>query len=82
MKATLDRIEGEMAVLLIRNGESIRLNMPVVMLPEGCREGDILDIAITRDEKETEESKARVSSLIERLKKKSQCGPEFVQPEE
>ncbi len=70
MKATLDRIEGEMAVLLIRNGESIRLNMPVAMLPEGCREGDILDISITRDEKETDESKAQVSSIIERLKKK------------
>jgi len=81
MKATLDRIEGEMAVLLIRNDESIRLNMPVVLLPEGCREGDILDISITRDEKETEESRARVSSMIERLKKKSQCETEFVQPE-
>ena len=52
------------------------------MLPVGCREGDVLDIAITRDEKETEEAKARVSSMIEGLKKKSQCGPECVQPEE
>ena len=82
MKATLDRIEGEMAVLLVRNGESIRLNIPVALLPEGCKEGDILDISITRDEKETEESKARVSSMIERLKEKRQCGPEFVQPED
>ena len=32
------------------------------------------------DEKETEEAKARVSSMIKRLKEKSsQCGPEFVQ---
>ncbi len=82
MKATLDRIEGDMAVLLIRNYKSIKLNLPVVLLPEGCREGDILDIMITRDEKETEESKARVSSVIERLKKKSHCGAEFVQPGE
>ncbi len=82
MKATLDRIEGDIAFLLIRNGENIRLNMPMVLLPEGCREGDILDIMITRDEKETEESKARVSSMIERLKRKSQCGAECVQPGE
>ncbi len=82
MKATLDRIEGDMAVLLVRNGESIRLNVPMVLLPAGCREGDILDISITRDEKETEEARARVSSMIERLKKKSQCGPECVQPGE
>ncbi len=79
MKATLDRIEGEMAVLLIRNCESIRLNVPVGLLPGGCIEGDILDIEITRDDKETEESKARISSMIERLKKKSQCRSEFAQ---
>ncbi len=82
IKATLDRIEGDTAVLLVRNGESLRLNLPLAMLPEGSREGDILDISITRDEKETEDSKARVSSMIERLKKKSRCGPEFIQPEE
>ena len=83
MKATLDRIEDEMAVLLIRNGEIIMLNVPVVLLPEGCREGDILDISITRDERVTKDSKARVSSMIERLKKKSrQCGLDIIQPED
>ncbi|MFB3766449.1 MAG: DUF3006 domain-containing protein [Methanotrichaceae archaeon] len=82
MKATLDRIEGEMAVILVRNDESTRLNIPVVMLPEGSQEGDILDISITRDEKETEDSKARVSSMIERLKKKSQCNSGFIEAPE
>ena len=82
MKATLDMIKGDMAVLLIKNGESIKLNMPMAMLPVGCKEGDILEISITRDKKETEESRVRVLSMIERLKKKSQCGPECVQPEE
>ncbi len=79
MKATLDRIEGDMAVLLIRNNESIRLNIPVVLLPDGFREGDILDISITMDEKETEESKARVLGMMERLKQKSQCTPGFAE---
>lgn len=78
MKATLDRIEGDIAILLARNGEIIRLNIPMSLLPEGCREGDILDISITRDEKDTEESKARVSGMIERLKKKSQSQSDFV----
>lgn len=82
MLATLDRVEGDAAVLLIRNGESIRLNVPIVLLPEGFREGDVLNITITRNKKETADSKSRVSSVIEQLKKKGQCGPEFIQPEE
>ena len=61
--------------LSVRNGERIRLNVPVALLPEGCKEGDILDILITTDEKETEKSKARILGLIKKLKKKSQCGP-------
>lgn len=71
MKATLDRIEGDMVVLLVRDDESIKLDMPLALLPEGCREGDILDITITRDENATEESKARISNLLERLKRKN-----------
>jgi hypothetical protein len=68
MKATIDRIEGKLAVLLIRNGESIKLNIPLILLPEGSKEGDILDISIHKDDMETEAAKKRVSSLIEKLK--------------
>lgn len=82
MKATLDRIEGDTAVLLIRNGKSLRLSLPLVLLPESSKEGDTLDITITSDDRETEKSKARVSGMIEQLKKKSRCGPEIIQPEE
>jgi hypothetical protein len=37
MKATIDRIEGKLAVLLIRNGESVRLNIPLTLLPSGSK---------------------------------------------
>jgi len=40
-------------------------------LPSGSKEGDILDIAITRDVQETEATKERVSTLLEKLKKKN-----------
>jgi hypothetical protein len=79
MKVTLDRFEGDMAVLLVRDDESIKFNMPIALLPEGCQEGDILDISITRDAKATEDSKARVSSLMERLKRKNQEGSGLIQ---
>ncbi|AFV24482.1 hypothetical protein Mpsy_2278 [Methanolobus psychrophilus R15] len=71
-KVSLDRIEGDIAVLLVRDEESIKIDIPLSLLPEGSREGDILDISILRDENETEDIKKRVSLLLEKLKNKKQ----------
>ena len=70
MKVTLDRIEGTVAVLISREDESVRVNVPVSLLPPGCREGDILTIRIERDRVATESAQERVSGLIEKLKKR------------
>ena len=70
-KVTLDRIEEDIALLLVSDEEKIRINIPLFLLPEGSKEGDILDIAITRDVRETEDAKERVSSLLEKLKSKN-----------
>jgi hypothetical protein len=70
MKATLDRIEGTVAVLIPREDESVRVNIPVSLLPPGYREGDILTIRIERDRAATEVAQERVSGLIEKLKKR------------
>jgi len=70
-KVTLDRIEENIAVLLVRDEETIKINISLTLLPSGSKEGDILDIAITRDVQETESAKERVSSLLEKLKNKN-----------
>jgi S-adenosylmethionine synthetase len=70
-KVTLNRIEEDIAVMLVRDEEKIKINIPLFLMPPGSREGDILDIAITRDVQETEAAKERVSSLLEKLKKKN-----------
>jgi len=70
MKVTLDRIEGTVALLISREDESVRVNVPVSLLPPGCREGDILTIRIERDRAATEAARERVSDLIEKLKKR------------
>lgn len=70
-KVTFDRIEGFVAVLLVRDEEEININIPLILLPSGSKEGDILDIAITRDLQETEAAKERVSALLEKLKNKN-----------
>ena len=71
LKVTIDRIEEGIAVLLVRVEEKIKINVPLILLPVGSKEGDILDIAITRDVQETEAAKERVTSLLEKLKNKN-----------
>jgi hypothetical protein len=70
LKTTLDRIENKIAVLLVRPEENTKISIPLSLLPEGSKEGDILNIDITRDMQETEQAKERVSSLLDKLKNK------------
>ena len=72
MKAVIDRFEGELAVLLLGDKGEFRLNFPLSLLPADCREGDILNISIERDLAATEQTKERVSGLMEKLKQKGQ----------
>jgi hypothetical protein len=71
MKAVIDRIEGELAVLLL-GAEGTKLNIPLSLLPDGCKEGDVLNMSFERDVVGTEQTKERVSDLMEKLKKKGQ----------
>ncbi|MFZ2471340.1 MAG: DUF3006 domain-containing protein [Methanothrix sp.] len=72
MKAVIDRVEGELAVLLLGDKGEFKLNFPLSLLPDGCKEGDILNISFERDVVGTEQAKERVSGLMDKLKKKSQ----------
>jgi len=70
-KVMLDRIEGSIAVLLLRDEESIKINIPLLLLPPESKEGDILKLSIDRDVQETEATKERVSALLDKLKNKN-----------
>ena len=77
-KGTIDRIEGNFAVVLYGTKEQHKMDVPLKELPKGAREGHkvvltfdngkIADIEI--DEEATKEAKERVQSLIEKLAKK------------
>ena len=58
-------------MLLLRDEEMIKINILFFLLPPESKEDDILDITIARDVQETEDAKERVSSLLEKLKKKN-----------
>jgi hypothetical protein len=70
MKMTIDRIEGEVAVLVSREEMPQTVNVPCSFLPYGSREGDIVTVQIERDEEATRETKNRVRDLIAKLKNK------------
>lgn len=72
MRAVIDRIERNLAVVLTGEDGCIKVNIPMILLPEGCRESDVLDITIEKLENATEDAKGRSKSLIEKLRKKGQ----------
>jgi hypothetical protein len=52
------------------------------LLPEGCKEGDILNISIERDLEATRQARERVSILIEKLRNKGKDKPGIIQEPE
>jgi hypothetical protein len=74
MKAVIDRVEGDLAVVLMGDKGEFKLNIPLSLLPEGCKEGDVLNVSFERDPGATEQAKERTSSLMDKLKKKGQGG--------
>lgn len=71
MRVTVDRIETGIAVLIDRENDTRHISIPLSLLPPGSREGDILTLTLERDEESTAAAKARVSGLVEKLRKRS-----------
>lgn len=61
MRVTIDRIEGDFAV--IETGCGATVDMPAILLPEGAKEGDILDISILHEE--TDRRHEEIDRLME-----------------
>ena len=76
MKAVIDRFEGDIAVLILPDGD-MRLNLPRQVLPSKAKEGSwlTLDIIggvprnIKLDEQETESVRERIAAKLTRLRK-------------
>jgi len=64
MKVVIDRFEGKFAVLELENGKVV--DVPIDIIPQGAKEGDVLLIEI--DKKETENRQKRINQLFEKLK--------------
>jgi len=70
MRVVVDRIEGKYAVLLFGEKE-IKVDMPLELLPEGTREGSILQANFELDLNAEQQQREKVSKLLEKLKNKN-----------
>jgi hypothetical protein len=69
LKAVVDRIEGDVAVLLV-GPEEMSVDFPLSCLPE-VREGSILDVVIEEDQGTENERRIRAQELLEKLIRKN-----------
>ncbi len=63
MKIIIDRFEGSFAVVEL--SDMTFADMPVSLVPEGAKEGDVLSIKI--DKEETENRRKRIEKLMDDL---------------
>ena len=68
--ATIDRFEGEIAVLLVGPEQTV-VNVPRSDLPEDAGQGDVVRLEGTVDREETKRRRAEIREKIERLKRRS-----------
>lgn len=66
IKAVVDRLEGDKAVLLLGD-EEIQVVWPCTFFPDDVREGDIFDIAVTFDPQATQEARTDGEALLKAL---------------
>jgi hypothetical protein len=66
-KVEVDRVEDGVAVLVMSDDDTVKLNLPVKYLPKGARDGDHLQVSFKMDEKGRKEQKSRVSDLLKEL---------------
>ncbi|HHY81630.1 MAG TPA: DUF3006 domain-containing protein [Clostridiales bacterium] len=70
MKAVIDRIENNTAVVLFGE-EEIAVNIPLILLPDGAKEGSILKVNLELDTAAELQQREKISRLLEKLKNKN-----------
>lgn len=67
-RVVVDRIEGDLAVLVLYDDDRVKFNLPLRYLPEGVREGDHLQMSFGEDEASRGSEKKRIDDLLSELK--------------
>lgn len=74
MRGVIDRIvedaDGQRLAVILLGDEEWKIDIPFRLLPEGAKEGDILDVNFRIDPAATENQKEKINRLIDNLKNK------------
>ncbi len=66
-KVVIDRVEGDLAVIVLFDDDSVKFNLPVKHLPEGVKEGDHLQMTFSVDKESRQSAKQKVADLLSEL---------------
>ncbi|HEX8183112.1 MAG TPA: DUF3006 domain-containing protein [Blastocatellia bacterium] len=66
-KAFIDRVEGDLAVVVLYDDDKVKFNLPRKYLPEGASEGDYLNITFAVDKESREAEKQKIDGLLKKL---------------
>lgn len=69
--AYVDRVEGELAVIVLDGDDGFQFDLPLGRLPVGAKAGDHLLINIQLDQEGAEAALRRVAELQQELKQRS-----------
>ncbi len=70
MKAVIDRMEGEYALLLLGDKE-LKVDISIELLPEGSKEGSWLKVNFELDPEGEDKQREKISKLLTKLKNKN-----------
>jgi hypothetical protein len=67
IKVFIDRIEGDLAVVVLSEDDRVKFNLPVKYLPGGAGEGTHLRLSFKIDEASRKTETDKIAGLLEKL---------------
>lgn len=64
LKIVIDRVEDDIATLVLYEDDTVKFNLPAKYLPEGTKDGDHFQLLFKKDEQSRKEMKQEVENLL------------------
>jgi hypothetical protein len=67
-KVVIDRIEGDLAVIVLYDDDRVKFNLQLRYLPAGAKEGDHLRMSFALDQESRNAEQMRIDQLLKEMK--------------
>jgi hypothetical protein len=64
LKIVIDRVEDDIATLVLYDDDAVKFNLPAKFLPEGTKGGDHFQLLFKKDEQSRKQMKQEVENLL------------------